>query len=119
MTDPADFDPTESALPGLDAPARGESSMKLAARRSITALEAAGYLDETHAVLCEQMLQLADAVDAGRRQGKASAVAMAATALLATYQLMVPESKGGDGGDEWHDLVADIRRSATTPRDTT
>lgn len=103
-------------LPGLEEPAHRESEIVAAARRSLRALEAVGLLDERHAVLCQQMIELARVIDAGRWQGKASAVAMAAAQLLATYQVMVPESEGGEN-DEWSELVAEFRRSAPTVRD--
>jgi hypothetical protein len=120
MTDPNDFAEAEELLPGLEPPAARDSAMVKAARRTLASLHAIGKVDETHAVLCQQMLELADVVDRGRRQGKASAVAMAAAQIIATYQLMVPETKGGDGdADEWSRLVEEVRRSATTPRDAT
>lgn len=119
MTDPNEFAQADELLPGLEPPQRGESAMMRATRRTITALEGAHYLDERQAALCQLMLELAEVVDAGRRQGKASAVAMAAAQILATYELLVPEAKGGDDGDEWAALVADMRRSATAPRDST
>ncbi|WP_408898650.1 hypothetical protein ACJ5H2_05955 [Nocardioides sp. R1-1] len=117
MTEPSEFAQAEAALPGLEPSRPHDSAMVKAARRTITSLEAAGYLDERHAVLCQQMIELAEVVDIGRRSGKASAVAMAAAQIIATYQLMVPEASGGEGGDAWDELVADMRRSATAPRD--
>lgn len=119
MTEPSEFAPSESALPGLEPDRPGDSAMLRATRRTIASLEGAGYLDERQAALCQLLLELADVVDAGRRQGKASAVAMAAAQILSTYELLVPESKGGGEGDEWEELVADMRRSAAAPRDAT
>lgn len=106
----------QQALPGLEEPTRPEAEIVAAARRSLRALEAVGLLDERHAVLCQQMIELAKVIDAGRRSGRASAVAMAAAQLLATYQAIVPESEGGDN-DEWSELVAEFRRSAPEIRD--
>lgn len=116
MTTGGDFAPQE-LLPGLEPPARGESAIKRAARRTLTALEAAGYLDERHAVICQLVLDLADVVEAGRLQGKASAAAMAAAQLLAAYEHLMPETTEGGGDDDWSTFVADMRRSAAEVRD--
>ena len=115
---PAEFAPAEEALPGLEAPARSASRLELAARRTIKALRAEGLLTERHAVLCQLMLDLAEVIDAGRRNGKASAAAMAAAQLTAAYELMVPDDEpGGDENSEWSRLVAELRGSGTPPRD--
>ena len=115
MTESTPIEPDQPALPGLDVdedrPGPG-GELRAAARRSIRALSEAGYLDESHAVLCQLMLQLADAVDAGVRYGKASAAAMAAAQLLATYQAMRPE--GGDSDvNEFDELVAQLRAAGS------
>lgn len=118
MTEPSEFAQADDLLPGLDPPRRGESAMVRAARRTIAALSGDGYLDESHAILCQQILELAEVVDAGRRQGKASAVAMAAAQIIATYEKLVPESAGGSEDDAaWSELVAEFRRSAAPVRD--
>lgn len=117
MTEPADYAGDE-LLPGLEPDRPRDSELVKATRRSIRALEAAGYLDETHAGRTRLLIELAMVVDAGVRQGKASAAAMAAAQILATYEQLVPEAKEGDG-DAYLELVAEIRRSATAPRDTT
>lgn len=112
-----DFARSESELPGLEPPARGESALMLATRRSIASLHALGLVDETHALLLQLLLDLAEVVDAGRRQGKASAAAMAAAQILATWQLLLPEApKGGEDGDGWDDVVAEFRRSEAAIR---
>jgi hypothetical protein len=113
---PPEFAPAE-VLPGMETPAAHDSRLRKAAHRTIVALEAAGYLDERHAVVTQLILDLADVVDAGRRQGRASAAAMAAAQLIAAYQLLVPETKGGDGNGALDELVADIRRRAAETRD--
>lgn len=106
----------QDALPGLEPPKRGEVAIVLACRRTLVSLEAAGLLEERHAILAQSMLELAQVVDAGRRQGKASAVAMAAAQILAIYQQLVPDSEGGET-DEWNELVAEFRRSSPEVRD--
>ena len=115
--DPARFARGETPLPGLDEQGPHASELRKAAARTIVALEAAGYLDERHAVITQLILDLADSVDAGRRHGRASAAALAAAQLLAAYAVITaPEEEGGDG-DEWKDFMAEVRRSATAARD--
>ncbi|HWU23110.1 MAG TPA: hypothetical protein VN088_16350 [Nocardioides sp.] len=111
MTDYAQPEP----LPGLEPPARAETSLKKATRRTIVALQSAGYLDETHAMPCELMLKLADVIEVSVRSGKASAAAMAAAQIHHVYEQMRPELGGGD--DEWSDFVAELRRSSAAVRD--
>lgn len=106
-------------LPGLEPPARGEPAIVSATRRTLAAMEALGLVDELHAQPMQLLLDLAWVVDSGRRQGKASAVAMAAAQMIATYQLLMPESAGGGETDEWNQLVADLRRSSPALRDPT
>jgi hypothetical protein len=118
VSDDARFEATEQLLPGLEPPKPTEPALVKAARRSIVALEAAGYLDERHAVLCQLVLDMAEVTDTGRRHGRASAAAMAAAQLQAAYVLLMPEAiEGGEGNDEWGQLVAEIRRSTTPVRD--
>lgn len=107
------FEAADVALPGLGEEDREPARSLLvdAARRSIAALSASGVLDETHALPCRLLLQLAEAVDVGVRSGKASAAAMAAAQLIATYELLLPaEAKGGET-DEWTQLLAELRGS--------
>ena len=61
------------------------------------------------------MLDLADSVDAGRRSGRASAVAMAARELLATYARIAPAA-AVDDRDEWSEFMAEVRRAAVEAR---
>lgn len=114
MTDPADFAPTEAVLPGLEPPAPRASLLERATRRTIAALEADDRVDESHAMLLQLLLDLAEVVDAGRRQGKASAAAMAAAQMLAAYAVLVPPVEGGDSGDPdaFDQLADDLRRAA-------
>lgn len=118
MTDPADFARSEVPLPGLEPAARGESPLQLAARRTIAALDATGFLDERHAVLCQLMLDMAEVTDVGRRNGKAAAAAMAAAQLTAAYVLLFPDRPEGGGDDDgWDELVAEFRRRESEIRD--
>lgn len=116
-TTPENFARDEQLLPGLEPPSRGEPAIKVAARRTLVALEAAGFLDERHAVINQLILDLADVVESGRVQGKASAAAMAAAQLLAAYQLLMPEANEGGGDDDWSKFVAELRRSTPEIRD--
>lgn len=98
-------------LPGLEPPARGVSNLQLAARRTIAALDSQGLLEERHALTCQLLLDLADAVDSGRRAGRASAVAMAAAQLREAY-LTLPEPVVGGDGDGWDQLAQELRAAA-------
>ena len=117
MTDEPDALP----IPGLEPPQPRESALKLAARRTIAELQRLAMLDDSHAVICQLILDLCDVVDAGRRQGRASAAAMAAAQLLAAYQLLKPEAKGGGDEDDqaWSELVEAFRRGTAKIRDAT
>lgn len=99
----------QPAIPGLDAAPRGASELDKATRRTIVALTAVGLVGEREAMVCQLMLDLAVVVDAGRRQGKAAAAAMAATQLLAAYQLLVPDAVEGGGDDAFDELARDLR----------
>lgn len=97
-------------LPGLEEPERPEAALVTAARRTIAALDADNLLTEQHALPCALLLALADAVDAGRRGGKAAAVAMAAAQLRETWQAL-PQPEGGDR-DAWDELAEELRSAA-------
>lgn len=115
MTEPTDFERDEAALPGLDAPRPHAPAIVLATRRTIAQLHTAGLVDESHAMLLQLLLDLAEVVDSGRRQGRASAVAMAAAQMLAAYAVLVPPTppdEGGGQGDAFDELAADLRRAA-------
>lgn len=115
MTDADDTLP----LPGLEDPEPRDSALKLSARRTIAELERLALLDDSHAVICQLILDLCDVIDAGRRQGKASAAAMAAAQLLAAYQLLKPQETGGGSEDDraWSELVESFQRGAAALRD--
>lgn len=104
-----DVEPGQPILPGLDVAPRGASALDKATRRTIVALQVAGLVGEREAMVCQLMLDLAVVVDAGRRQGKAAAAAMAATQLLAAYQLLIPEAVEGGGDDAFDELARDLR----------
>ena len=99
-------------LPGLEPAPQGSSVLRQAAHRSIVALEAADYLDETHAVITALILDLSGRI----ARAKDYAAANLSAQLLAAYAVITPESEGG-GTDAFAELVADIRRSTAQARD--
>lgn len=94
MTDP------QLALPGMTAPSPGESPMVKACKQTITALAAVDKLLPQHAVLTQLMLSLCEAIDAGRRAGRASAVAMAARELRDTLLMIDPPPEDGSASED-------------------
>lgn len=87
-------------LPGLEPPAAGSSAMVKAAHTTIRALEAAGKLAASDAMLTQLLLELAGAIDRGRAAGRASAVAMAARELRDTLLMLDPPPEAGAAGDK-------------------
>lgn len=85
-------------IPGLEDPADGRTDppMVVAARTTLQALRDADQLQPRHAVLVALVLELAHAVAAGSRSGRASAAAMAAAQLRETMLVLdpPPESPG-------------------------
>lgn len=78
-------------LPGMAEPAESASPMVKAAHTTLQQLRDLGRLDEPrHAVLAELVLSLADAIDKGKRSGRASAVAMASKELRETIVMLDP-----------------------------
>lgn len=100
-------------LPGLEPPAPSAGAMELATRKTIAALEAAGLLEERHAMTCQLMIELAQSVEAGRKARRASAVAMAAAQLREAFlSLPEPEGGSGDGDDPWTALEQKLSDAA-------
>ena len=102
-------------LPGLEAPAAGDSAMVRACRLTVAALADAGKLLPQHAVLTQLLLELSGAIDRGRAAGRASAVAMAARELRDTLLMLDPPPEDG-GGDAALQLLrefgADVEAAA-------
>lgn len=86
------------ALPGMGGARENDSAMVRACRQTIDALAAAGKLEPQHAVLTQLLLALAEAIDGGRRNGRASAVAMAARELRDTLLMIDPPPEDGEAG---------------------
>lgn len=91
-----------------------ESPLEKATRRTIKALtESTGRrLTERDAVTCQLLLDLAAAVDAGKRAGRASAVAMSAAQMLACLDRLDPSVDAPAEPDAWGQLVADMQAAA-------
>lgn len=85
------------ALPGLELPAASDSdsAMVLAAKASLAELKRTGALEPRHAVQCQLVLQLAQAIDRGSSSGRASAVAMASKELRETMLVLDPPDELG------------------------
>lgn len=117
MSGPSDYAAADAALPGLgDAPA-GETELETAVRRSLAALDAAGLLQETHAMAMQLVLDLARAVGIGTRNGRASAAAMAAAQLREAWSLLPELDMASGQMDEWEKLAKDLRRAAELERE--
>jgi len=103
---PNDYDDAET-IPGLElipADQRDVSPMRRAVIETIRALERERLLEDRHAGLCQLALELADAVTAGRRSGRASAAAMAAAQLRETL-LALPAPVAGDVSQRFQEFV--------------
>lgn len=101
---------TAQPLPGLElipADQAAASPMRTAVVATINALQADGLLEPRHAGLCQLALELADAVTAGRRSGRASAAAMAAGQLRDTL-LALPEPIAGDVKQRFEQFVESL-----------
>ena len=102
-----DYDETPATLPGLELVPEDQASvspMRAAVIATIEALEADGLLEKRHAAICQLALELADAVTAGRRGGRASAAAMAAGQLRETL-LALPAPVAGDVAQRFAEFV--------------
>lgn len=88
-------------LPGIVPEVReSDSLMVVAAKRTLSALEKAGRVEERHAVLATMVVQLSAAIDKGTASGRASAVAMAAAQLRETVLVLDPPPEDGDAAVE-------------------
>jgi hypothetical protein len=87
-------------LPGLELNAANgatASALRRAVIETISALHQANLLEPRHAAMCQLALELADAVAAGTRSGRASAAAMAAGQLRETLEaLPQPKTEGAE-----------------------
>jgi hypothetical protein len=106
------------ALPGVGEAAESSSAMVKAAHVTLTTLEQLGRLEPRHAVLAALILELAEAIDRGRRSGRASAVAMASKELRETVLMLdpPPESDALDASEAarkaLRDFMEQVERAA-------
>ncbi len=100
----------QPAIPGLEIPDPhpGDSPMVAAAKATLAALNASGRVGARHAVQVQLVLSLAQAIDAGARSGRASAVAMAAGQLNETMDRLDPPD---ESSPELRDRLAEFMRT--------
>lgn len=100
-------------LPELAA-RENDSPMVKAARVTLEDLRERGQVNERHAVLVQLVLSLAEAIDGGRRNGRASAVAMASKELRETMLILDPPPEDGPvgGEDKLRDFIAAVEAAA-------
>lgn len=111
---------TAPMLPGLELePGYGTASgaLRNSVVETIKALHEDGLLQPRHAAQCQLALELADAVTAGTRSGRASAVAMAAAQLRETL-LSLPQPKEGTLEDKFTDWIAALNSAADAAQPT-
>lgn len=102
-------------LPGLELPAAhpSDSPMVVAAKLTLAELRRSGRVGARHAVQVQLVLALAQAIDAGSRSGRASAVAMAAAQLNETIErLDPPDESSPELRDRLAEFMATVERAA-------
>jgi hypothetical protein len=99
----------QPALPGLELePELGTATaLRSAVITTLTALHDDQLLEPRHAGLAQLALELADAVTAGRRSGRASAAAMAAAQLRETLQAL-PAPMAADAAQKFQSFVESL-----------
>jgi hypothetical protein len=102
----------QDALPGLETPRPGAGDLEKATHRTIAELDALGLIEPRHAMTCQLMIELARAVEAGRKSGRASAVALAAAQLREAFMSLPEPETTPDGDDAWNQLADDLRAAA-------
>lgn len=85
-------------LPGLEPPAQPASALEAAVRRTISALDAAGYLQESSAARTALAIELAQIISDKRQRGRTSTVANDAKVLVELLDDLLPEDAGVDAG---------------------
>lgn len=107
-------------LPGVVPESRRDDGvMVAAAKRTLSELERLDRIEPRHAVLVAMVVELAASIEAGRRSGRASAVAMAAAQLRETMLVLDPPPEDGDAGAEamrlWSEFMAKVEDAANAP----
>jgi hypothetical protein len=91
------------------APAReGDTPLVLATKATLATLRDHDRLPPERAALAQLCLSLAAAIDGGARNGRASAVAMAAAQLRETMLVLDPPPEDSDAGAEAHRLLGEF-----------
>lgn len=102
-------------LPGMEPARETDSLMVKACRQTIDALAEAGKLKPQHAVLTQLLLALSEAIDGGRRSGRASAVAMAAKELRETILMIDPpddDAASDDAAKALREFIERVEQAA-------
>lgn len=92
----ADSDPF---LPGLEPPEAGATRLERAAHEQIQHLRDAGLLTSDHAIAVQLVLDLSRAIGISARNGRASAMALAAKELREALALL-PTATNDDAFDQ-------------------
>ena len=102
-------------LPGLelDPVVGAPSPLRKAVQATLDALNEARLLEPRHTAVAQLCLELADAVAAGTRSGRASATAMAAAQLLSALDAL-PKPAGIDADAEWERFVQTLHEVSDT-----
>lgn len=118
----------DSPLPGLEPDAPVDGSIVRAARRTLRALEAAGDLEDRHAVMAAALVVAARSLDRAAAPGgrtKEYAVANLTREIRETWTALQPETTEGPDGDDFDLLASELReamagesRRAASVRDT-
>lgn len=114
-TEPTETD-AQPTIPGLEIPAPhgSDSAMVRAAKATLGELARVGAVGARQSVQVQLVLSLAQAIDAGARSGRASAVAMAAGQLNETMDRLDPPDELGtaDMRDRLREFMATVERAA-------
>jgi hypothetical protein len=107
---------TQPALPGLelDAELTGQrGALRNSVVLTLDALKSDGLLEPRHTAIAQLALTLADAVERGARNGRASAAAMAAAQLLAALD-QLPKPLAADAQERFERFVAALETDVNT-----
>lgn len=93
-------------LPGLEDPTPGASTLELAVRRTIAALDELGHVSEQHAARTALAIELAQVIDLKHRTGRMSTIGNDARVLVELLDKIIPGDTSVDDRlrkimDEW------------------
>lgn len=98
-------------LPGLSVP-KSEGALLAAATATIEALQGEGVLTARHAITCQVVLQLAEAVDRGLAAARVSVATATLSKQLIESIESLPEPLATPAGDAWDELQRQIEEAA-------